>query len=475
MKIYKTKKALLAAVLLGLISAQTAFAAPVELTLEKAINMALETNATVKISEAERWAAKATKDAAKGSQWFSLSASHSSARNGYKDELADNTKGIGNTYKNSVTLTLPLYTGGKITGAIDQASAGYRSSEYGVEAAYQQVKLDATSGFYSVLEATNMLNLSKESVVRLEDHLKNVQAQYAVGVVAKVDVLRSEVELADAQQTLLKAQNAYDLAVASLNNVVGLPLGTELAIGESLDYTEYGNTLDNCLTYALANRPEIHQTEEAVKAAKAAVQIANSGYMPQVAATATEAWGSTHNNWPGDNDENWAIGIGVSMNVFDSGVTAAKVQNARAGVVKAEETYRQTTENVLLDVRSNYLSLREAEKRISTTFVAVSKAEEDFHIAQVRYQAGVGTNTDVIDAQVALTQAKTNYVQALYDYNTYKAQLAKAMGVPVDAEQALPEAGAAQNEKMTVQADDTEAATDAEKAVAAVEALPTEE
>ncbi|MEG1160133.1 MAG: TolC family protein, partial [Acidaminococcaceae bacterium] len=104
---------------------------------------------------------------------------------------------------------------------------------------------------------------------------------------------------------------------------------------------------------------------------------------------------------------------------------------ARGNRYKAEEAYRQTTDNVQLDVRNSYLNLKEAEKRISTSYVAVAKAEEDYHIAQVRYQAGVGTNTDVIDAQVALTQAKTNYVQALYDYNTSNATLERAMGIPV--------------------------------------------
>ena len=82
-------------------------------------------------------------------------------------------------------------------------------------------------------------------------------------------------------------------------------------------------------------------------------------------------------------------------------------------------------------MRINYLGLLVAETRISTTQVAVAKAEEDFHIAQVRYMAGVGTNLDVIDAQVALTEAKTNFVNALYDYNTSKIALETSMGVPV--------------------------------------------
>ena len=108
-----------------------------------------------------------------------------------------------------------------------------------------------------------------------------------------------------------------------------------------------------------------------------------------------------------------------------------KVHAAEEKLLQAEETYRDTVNSVELEVRSNYLGLREAEKRISTTQVAVAKAEEDFHIAQVRYMAGVGTNLDVIDAQVALTEAKTNFVNALYDYNTSKIALETSMGVPV--------------------------------------------
>jgi len=84
-----------------------------------------------------------------------------------------------------------------------------------------------------------------------------------------------------------------------------------------------------------------------------------------------------------------------------------------------------------LQVRQAFLSIKEAEKRIDTSQVAVNQAQEDFRMSQVRYEAGVGTNLDVIDAELALTQAKTNYIQALYDYNTSKALLDQAMGVPV--------------------------------------------
>ena len=430
LKYNKSRQLLVTAIVLGLMSAQTAFAAAVEINLDKAIEMALKTNPTVKISEADSSVAKAQKDEAKASRWLSIDYTHKTARGGYYDpDPSSSQYAPRNSHTNGFTASIPLYTGGKLSGTIEQAVQNYKSSEYGVDESYQAVKLSATNGYYAVLQAIDTVKLSKDSVERLSAHLQNVQAQYDVGVVAKVDVLRSQVELADAEQTLIKAQNAYDLAVADLNNIIGLPHGTDLKVTESLQYNKYDNPMENCINFALANRPELFQAEAGIEAAKAAVKVAKSGYMPQVAASASNDWSST--SWPGDDNQNWGVGVSVSMNVFDSGVTAAKVNASEASLYKAEETYRQTKDSVQLDVRNNYLSLREAEKRIATSKVAVDSAEEDYRISQLRYQAGVGTNIDVMDAQVALTQAKNNYVQALYDYNTSSAALAKSMGVPV--------------------------------------------
>ena len=120
------------------------------------------------------------------------------------------------------------------------------------------------------------------------------------------------------------------------------------------------------------------------------------------------------------------------MDVFDNGLTQASVNSANMALAKAKEAAAQTDDQIRLDVRTAYLGLQAAEKNIQTTSVAVTRAEEDYKIAQVRYSAGVGTNLDVMDANEKLTTARTNYYTALYNYNTSKAALDKAMGIPVD-------------------------------------------
>ena len=124
--------------------------------------------------------------------------------------------------------------------------------------------------------------------------------------------------------------------------------------------------------------------------------------------------------------------ISTNLNFFDSGLTAGKVKQSVEGYNKAKEELKQTVDGVRLDVRSTYLSLKAYEQSIQTSSAAVGLAEEDYKIKVIRYQAGVGTNLDVLDAQVALTSAKNNYLQAMYNYNNYWAKLDKSMGVPVN-------------------------------------------
>lgn len=450
-----SKRIALASVVASLVVCQSAFAGEtVALSLPDAMDRAFKTNPAVNIANYGVQSAKASYDAARESYGISISGRHSSGRGGSNDDvyagggyaLDPKTgkisavprynvgKKIGNQHSNSLSASLPIFTGGQLEGSSKSAKAGYKSALAGQQKSYNQLRADVTNGYFTLLQAENAKGLSQESVDRMTEHLKNVQAQYDVGVVAKVDLLRSQVELANAKQSLVKAANARDLAEASLNRIVGLPMTTSLKLDNIMVYKPYEESLENCLLYAEDHRPELAQAKYNVDAKKGALQVARSGYMPKVSVEASQSFQDANRSWHGSGEKSdWALGLGVSWNIFDSGVTFSKIHGAEAELHSAEETYRDTKDAVALDVRSNYLNLREAEKRISTTETAVEQAEEDYRIAQLRYMAGVGTNTDVIDASVALTNAKNNYLQALYDYNTSKTDLQNAIGEPMAA------------------------------------------
>ncbi|CUH94550.1 hypothetical protein P22_0616 [Propionispora sp. 2/2-37] len=425
-KLWKKRLAAVAAGGFFFFNTAVALAAPMELSLEESIALALKNNDAIKIAAAGRenavWQVKGAEAGKSVTGTFSHTSSHASYT--YSYPTAD-----GNRFGNDVTLTWKPYTGGSLESEIKQAKLGLKEADLDLDSARQQVKYNAASKYFAMLETRNLVQVNKESVENLSAHLANVRAQYEVGTVAKTDVLRSEVELANAQQELIKAENNYQLAISNLNNVMGLPLDTELQLKQELAYEKYTLPMEECIGYALENRPELVKAGVTQDKAKEAITGAKSGYRPTVAVTSTYEWKDT--DFPGDTRDHWYVGVSADWNFFDSGITKSKVKAAQASYEQSGHSLKQTKDNVQLEVRQAYLSMREAEKRIETSKVTVDKAEEDFKIAKVRYTAGVGTNLDVMDAQVALTEAKTNYVQALYDYNTNKADLEMAMGVPV--------------------------------------------
>jgi len=420
-------KSLTAIFLLAALSTPV-LAAPVELSLDDSIALALRNNPAIKIAEAGKEKSLWGIEQAKAGKGFTLGYTHSDIRTD-KSSTTLAVVPLYNLFSNQLTLSLPIYTGGKLEGLIDQAKLNFNVSNLNVDATKQQLKLSATTGYFTVLQTRNLLEVSKQSVDDFGGHLKNVQLQLDAGTVALSDVLQTQVQLANAQDGLIKAQNNYDLAEANLNNIIGLPLDGEIKLKENLKYQQYSLNLNDCVQYALVNRPEMVQAQASVAIARDQVKIAHSGALPTLGFNATNGWEA--NNFPGAQNSNWTVSMTTSLNVFDSGLVKSQVKQAEYGVTTAQEQARQTRDNISLQVRQAFLSIKEAEKRIDTSQVAVNQAQEDFRMSQVRYEAGVGTNLDVIDAELALTQAKTNYIQALYDYNTSKALLDQAMGVPV--------------------------------------------
>ena len=396
-RFYKKLTALIATGLLTAAVSGTAFAADtVQLDLHDSVQMALENNRTIRQALTDVDTAKWTLSKARRTMGPTVTWTSGANRIGGDSlDSAHNAHalGMGPAYDYSWTNTaqgvMPLYNG-SVKGQIKQARYGLNAQDLALEETKQAIRLQATSDYYNILQCRNLIDVEQESVNTLQEHLDNVNAQYRVGTVAKSDVLASQVQLANAQQALVTAQNNYDIAVSTLNNVIGLPTDTVLDIRDQLKYTKYDLTQDDCTNYALDNRADGAAKRYAVKAAEAAVETAKAGYQPTVNAIVNMA------------------------------------------LAKAKEAAAQTDDQIRLDVRTAYLGLQAAEKNIQTTSVAVTRAEEDYKIAQVRYSAGVGTNLDVMDANEKLTTARTNYYTALYNYNTSKASLDKAMGIPVD-------------------------------------------
>lgn len=428
--------------------ASAAMAESVDMTLEDSVRTALDNNYNIKQQEAEYDSAVWARHQARRSFGPTVNWQSTATKMGGKYYDSAN---LSRSFGNGLTLTMPIYTGGQLEGAIKAADLAMNANELGLELCKQQVKAATMSAYYQALQAKNQIKVAQDSVNTLTEHLKNVNAQYTVGTVAKSDVLGTQVQMANAEQNLINANNSYDVAIASLNNVMGLPTDTELNLTDSLDYNVYEIPLEECTAYARSNRPDVLMADYQVAIAEAGVQQAKAGYMPKVSAQASKSWagedpfGSEETDKRYAQNNNWTAGVVLSWDIWDNNVTQSKVNQSKAAVAKAEAAAENTRQSGDLEVRTAYLNLKAAEKSINTTQVAVDKAQEDYKIAQVRYAAGVGTNLDVMDAEEKLAQAQTNYYTALYNYNSSKAALDKAMGIMVDldvSKLALPQEAA---------------------------------
>lgn len=413
----------------------------VDLNLPKTVQMALDYNRDIKNSQYALKKAEYTIDEARAGRAPVVDYTFNTQRSRATDAslAASRAQGrsasaISNAFGNDLSVTIPLYTGGKVEGNIDVAKLGKTDAQEEILRVEQATKYSAIEGYYALLAYQELQSVYHEAVDNLQGHLDNVQAQYNVGTKAKVDVLSSDVSLANAKTTAITSDNNVAVAESNLNNILGLPLETKLNLADhQLPFDTYNISLQEATDYAMKYRPEVLQAAVAVQEAERNIDIANAGNKPTVAITGGNSWAD--NTFPGidANKRSWNIGAGVTYNFYDGGATKAKVNQAKQDLLVARETEQKTREAVQLEVKQAYLNIRSAAQKVEETQTVVDQARENYRIQNIRYQAGIGINLDVLDAQLSLNEAQVNHIQALYDYNVGIAKLEQVMGVDVES------------------------------------------
>lgn len=414
----------------------------VDLNLPKTVQMALDYNRDIKNSQyALKKAEYAINQAQAGKKPtvdYNFGAQRSRATDAATYSRAASLKGgansVSNAFSNGISVNIPLYTGGLVEGQIDVAKLGKTNAQEEILRVEQATKYSAIEGYYGLLAYQELQGVYHEAVDNLQGHLDNVQAQYNVGTKAKVDVLSSDVSLANAKTTAITADNNVAVAESNLNNILGLPLETKLNLADhQLPFDTYNISLQEATDYAMKYRPEVLQAAIAVQEAERNIDIADAGNKPTVAITGGNDWAD--NTFPGidANKRSWKVAAGVTYNFYDGGATKAKVNQAKQDLLVARETEQKTREAVQLEVKQAYLNIRSAAQKVEETQTVVDQARENYRIQNIRYQAGVGINLDVLDAQLSLNEAQVNHIQALYDYNVGIAKLEQVMGVDVES------------------------------------------
>jgi outer membrane protein TolC len=328
-----------------------------------------------------------------------------------------------NYYGWDLVLEQPLYTGNKLTALNKQAKANQGFARANLSAADQSLVFEVKKAYYTVISTQHLVETMQQAVESMENHVKEADAYCRAGMVAKLDVKRAEVKLADLKQKLLMAQNGLELANMALNFTMGVSLETKYQLVDNVKYEPFQMDLQTCQEKALANRPEVSAIQARVEMAKQNLEIARSAGRPLVAIRAKHEDFKPYNPDP----EN-QIGVVATMKLIDGGQIHNQVKEAEEVVKQAEAAQELTNRAIRLDVEQAYRNLQVALQTIQVAEKSLDQAQETLHMAVVSYKAGLSSSLERIDAEVGMTQAKTNYTQALSMYNIALAQLQKAIG-----------------------------------------------
>jgi outer membrane protein len=343
-----------------------------------------------------------------------------------------------NEWSGSIRITQNIYEGGKLTAA-------WRAAKLVKEQAFQEYQvviantlLDVRTAYYDVLLAEQQIVVREAAVKLLEGELENTKRRFEAGAVPRFDMLRGEVELANSLPKLIRARNAYRTAKNLLATLLGYNIPTNvwedipLTLTTKLDTEPYDIALPDALARARERRPELQVLRTDVELQRERVNIAKSGYLPAVGVFAGyKAYNAEFKDDFYRDVSGPVAGVEMSWDIFDGLATRGRVIEARARQSKSSVSLDHTTRRVEQEVRTVYSSFIEAREVLESQKKNVERAEEAIRLAASRYEAGTSTQLDVLNAQTALTDARTTQIDAARDYLVTRARLERAMGLDV--------------------------------------------
>jgi outer membrane protein len=351
------------------------------------------------------------------------------------------TTGTQDNYTWSLDARQPLFTGGRLEANYDFNRLGVDASKQEEVGTVQDIVLEVQRSYFSILKAQRLVVVAKQSVEQFTAQKDLAKNFYEVGLVPRNDYLQAEVRLADGTQSLVRAENRLEEVKARFNTVLRRPISAPAVIVDTLDYKPYGKDFDQCLQAAMASRPEIQVFALKAEQAGKKVKVVESEFYPSVNLVGSyQRYGDTAdlNGSVYRNQDNWSVMAVASWDIWEWGRTKYSRDASLGQEKQAVNALTNAKDQVSLEVKNAWLAVKEAEKLIVVTKVAIEQAEENYRINQERYREQVSRMTDVLDALTLMTFARASYSNALSDYHIALAALERAMGViwkPGDKEQ----------------------------------------
>ena len=323
-------------------------------------------------------------------------------------------------YQNSVTASLPLFSGGATYGRINEAKQGLQASMHANAMQQQRIIFQVIQGFAGLEAARAMKTVAEQAQKSSDEHLRVANSLFARGMVVKSDVLNAKVHLEDSNLAVISAANAEAQTLDRIRALLNLDAGSALVIRDGVAIPAPAQGLAQLTEVALHKRPDLLALQAQKDAAEAGTTVARAGMLPHVNLVASEQWNDPQ--WR-LRHPNYQIAAMVDLNVFAGGRDKAAMDKAQAEHARLDKTHQIENE-----VAEAYRGLHEADQRLLSRQEALAQAEESLRITDSRYKAGLERMADLLLAQTQLDQARANVIQARFDQVMTRARLYLATG-----------------------------------------------
>ncbi len=372
-----------------------------------------------------------------------------------KDEvgsLGPITFGDVDNYSADLVVTQPIFAGGSIIARLNAGKLFSLLTDQTVRAATQDVIYQAEQSYYDVLLNQHLYQISADAVRSAKAHLDDVKQKQQGGVASHFDVLRAEVELSNSQAELIQNKNAINISKTQLLKVMGVSQDSEFTLSDELLYVPIEMTMENAVGVAYRNRPDLYERQFDIKYQKELLNIARSQYWPTISGFYDNTWANPdpHNSIEIEWGHAWQAGLTATLPIFDGFAREGEIIQQKARFKQSQIDLIDAEETALFELTKALLSIENAEELVQSQQLNLTKAKEGSRLAKIGYREGINTQVEVIDAEAALTKAKSFYYQAIYSHIIAKLDLQKAMGTLTTIEADKPDIESDNKESETV-------------------------
>jgi len=398
----------------------------IPLTLQDGLKIVTEESRVIKIAKLSEVMAESDTHTARAGLLPSVNASASHTSLAYQPGMVAGGQTVNTSgtqyYAYSLSIQQILFDFWGSLSRYEAARMLLEAQKHDTTRIRNAIAFDFTQAFYEYLESEYLVETASKEIERLEAHLQNATHLHEGGVITRNDLLQAQVRLSDARQKLLSGKNLKAQRAAKLNNLLLRPIHSEIRVVDPKK--EIAPPLvahpDESWSQASTRRPEILIVDKTLDAVDFETTLHKAEFLPKLYVRGSNDY---MENPYQSHENNWSLMVGVNINLFEGGKSLANLRKSQSRKKQLLEHRAKLTDEIKLELQHYSLNLEDAYARILVNTDTTGQAQENLRINQKRYEEGVGTATEVLDAVTLLTTAETNHIRSIYDYRKAEAAL----------------------------------------------------